>query len=111
MRVPVSTELLERYRTSAPRYTSYPTAVDWQKETFEPARYPEHLAATAQASTDPLSLYVHLPFCAEMCLFCGCNVVITRREDRVERYLDHLALEFERVLATGIGRRPVHQQR
>ena len=109
MRVPVSTELLERYRTSAPRYTSYPTAVDWQKETFEPARYPEHLAATAQASTDPLSLYVHLPFCAEMCLFCGCNVVITRREDRVERYLDHLALEFERVLATGIGRRPVHQ--
>ena len=109
MRVPVSTELLERYRTSAPRYTSYPTAVDWQKETFDPTRYPDHLRASAEASDAPLSLYVHLPFCAEMCLFCGCNVVITRKEERVARYLDHLRLEFERVLATGIGRRPVHQ--
>lgn len=109
MRVPVSKELLERYRTSAPRYTSYPTAVDWQKDTFDPSTYGERLASSATASDAPLSVYVHLPFCAEMCLFCGCNVVITRKEERVERYLNALQREFEQVASTGIGRRSVHQ--
>jgi oxygen-independent coproporphyrinogen-3 oxidase len=52
---------------------------------------------------------VHVPFCAEMCLFCGCNVVVTRSTDRVEAYLARLEREFERVRETGIGRRAVHQ--
>jgi oxygen-independent coproporphyrinogen-3 oxidase len=100
-------ELLEKYATSAPRYTSYPTAVDWTGG-FDPALYPERLT-TAAASDDPLSVYVHVPFCAEMCLFCGCNVVVTRSTDRVEAYLARLEREFERVRETGIGRRAVHQ--
>ena len=109
MRIPVNKHLLERYSTSAPRYTSYPTAIDWVAETFNPSDYGEHLAQAASARNDPLSVYIHIPFCAEMCLYCGCNVVITRREDRVERYLDQLEIEFKRVGETGIGRRPVHQ--
>jgi oxygen-independent coproporphyrinogen-3 oxidase len=109
MQIPVNKELLERYTTSAPRYTSYPTAIDWVADSFNPADYAQHLANAATASTDPLSVYIHIPFCAEMCLYCGCNVVITRREERVERYLDQLEAEFERVGATGIGMRPVHQ--
>lgn len=107
-RTQVSPALLEKYRTSAPRYTSYPTAVDWDKESFDPASYTERLAA-ASTKEDPLSVYVHLPFCAEMCLYCGCNVVITRSEVRVEAYLDRLEKEFQTVAESGITRRPVRQ--
>ena len=104
----VSTQLLEKYRTSAPRYTSYPTALDWVKESFDPAAYSDELRAAASHS-DALSVYVHVPFCDAMCLYCGCNVIVTQRDDRVDRYLDRLELEFERVGATGIGARKVHQ--
>ncbi len=99
--------LLERYATSAPRYTSYPTAVDWSKD-FDAARYPD-LLARAATSTEPLSLYVHLPFCAEMCLFCGCNVVVSRSRERADRYVDALEREIAFVAASGIGRRAVSQ--
>lgn len=100
-------ELLERYATSAPRYTSYPTAVDWTQD-FDPACYPELLERAAQHD-GPLSVYVHIPFCVERCLFCGCNVVITRKQERVEVYLARLLEEFESVRKSGIGRRRVHQ--
>lgn len=103
----VSHALLEKYRTSAPRYTSYPTAVDWSGD-FDAARYPGLLERAAGRS-DPLSVYVHIPFCAERCLFCGCNVVITRNHDRVESYLDALEAEFETVRRSGVGARPVRQ--
>ncbi len=76
----VDKALLEKYRTSAPRYTSYPTAVDWSSD-FDPEGYPERLQRSA-AREDALSVYLHLPFCPELCLFCGCNVVITRNGDR-----------------------------
>jgi oxygen-independent coproporphyrinogen-3 oxidase len=109
MRLPVNKKLLKRYATSAPRYTSYPTAIDWVADSFEPLDYAQHLTNAANNSSDPLSVYIHIPFCAEMCLYCGCNVVITRREDRVERYLKQLETEFERVAETGIGQRQVHQ--
>lgn len=103
----VPPELLERYRTSAPRYTSYPTALDWSND-FDPGSYPELLAG-ASASDAPLSLYVHIPFCDERCLFCGCNVVITRREERVERYLDRLLTEVSRIARSGIQSRGLRQ--
>ena len=100
-------ELLAKYATSAPRYTSYPTAVDWSKD-FDPARYPALLARAAQQS-GPLSVYVHLPFCAELCLFCGCNMVVSNSVSRIDAYLDALEREFDFVGASGIGRRPVRQ--
>ncbi len=107
MGLAVSPELLERYATSAPRYTSYPTAVDWTRE-FEPATYPE-LLTRAAAKDEPLSLYLHVPYCAEMCLFCGCNVTITRSRERVATYIEHVEREVESIAASGIGRRPVRQ--
>jgi len=99
--------LLERYATSAPRYTSYPTAVDWARD-FDAERYPE-LLGRAAGSDEPLSLYVHLPFCAELCLFCGCNVIVSRNHDRMDRYIDALEREIACVAASGIGRRAVRQ--
>lgn len=103
----ISPELLERYRTSAPRYTSYPTALDWSND-FDPGDYPT-LLARASTSKAPLALYVHIPFCDERCLFCGCNVVITRREDRVERYLDRLDVEIRNLAESGIQSRGLRQ--
>lgn len=103
----VTKELLEKYATSAPRYTSYPTAVDWSKD-FDASRYPE-LLRKAAASDEPLSVYVHLPYCAELCLYCGCNVVISRNEGRMQAYVDRLVREFAFVKESGIGRRPVRQ--
>ena len=104
---PVSRELLVKYATSAPRYTSYPTAVDWSKD-FDPKRYPQLLAKAAQHS-GPLSVYVHLPFCAELCLFCGCNMIVSSSGSRIDSYLDALEREFDFVGASGIGKRPVRQ--
>jgi len=98
--------LLEKYTTSAPRYTSYPTALDWKD--FDPLRYPS-LLEKASASSEPLSVYAHLPFCAELCLFCGCNVIVSRSRSRMDTYVDAIVRELEFVRSTGIGRRPVRQ--
>jgi oxygen-independent coproporphyrinogen III oxidase len=99
--------LLERYGVAAPRYTSYPTAVDWRGD-LDPASYPDRLARAASDDA-PLSVYVHVPFCEQLCLFCGCNVVITRHHEQASPYLDALEREIAAVRATGIGRRKVSQ--
>ena len=106
-RLDVPRALLEKYATAAPRYTSYPTAVDWTSG-FEPARYPELLERASHAQ-EPLSVYAHLPFCAELCLFCGCNVVVSRNRSRIDAYLDALVAEIATVERSGVGRRPVRQ--
>lgn len=83
--------LIQKYNLSGPRYTSYPTALEFQ-ESFSNAdfqralnRYPQRL----------LSLYVHLPFCHKLCYFCGCNKIITRQPHKVDIYLDALEREIQ----------------
>jgi oxygen-independent coproporphyrinogen III oxidase len=104
---PVPKELLAKYATAAPRYTSYPTAVDWRND-VDPTTYRDRLVEAA-ASTAPLSIYVHVPFCEARCFFCGCNVVITRDHGAATPYLDALTREFAAVAETGIGRRKTTQ--
>ncbi|EPP34894.1 oxygen-independent coproporphyrinogen III oxidase [Chlamydia ibidis] len=87
---------LEGLHQPAPRYTSYPTALDW--ETSDSA--PGYLALMRLKDlTTPLSLYFHIPFCQSMCLYCGCSVVLNRREDIVAHYIDTLIQEMELVVA------------
>lgn len=78
----------------APRYTSYPTAPFFHEGIGE-----THYAATLGRleAADPVSLYLHIPFCAEMCLFCGCHTYITKREDRILDYINALIREMEIV--------------
>ena len=101
--------LIRRYDRPGPRYTSYPTAPQ-----FSPGFGPDEFLAAARASNageppKPLSIYVHVPFCASPCFYCGCNKVITRDARRGERYLAKLGREIELVGAAFSRRRPVEQ--
>ena len=72
-------EKFAKYSKSAPRYTSYPTAIEF-KESFTYDNLKNALARNDKFSLDsklPLSIYVHLPFCKSACYFCGCNVIYT----------------------------------
>jgi len=99
----VTAERLARFDRPGPRYTSYPTAVEFH-DGFTPQRYLEKLDEAATRPDEPLSLYVHLPFCAERCSFCGCNVIITRKRGVAATYLDQLGREIE-LVAARLGRR------
>jgi len=85
-------ELIRRYDRSGPRYTSYPTAVQFH-EGFTVADY----QATARATNEsgrPLSLYFHIPFCDTVCFYCACNKVVTKDRSRSARYLESLNREI-----------------
>jgi oxygen-independent coproporphyrinogen-3 oxidase len=102
-----SWELIRKYDRPGPRYTSYPTAPEW-KDDFGPDRFEQHLAR-ADLQPGPLSIYVHLPFCKEMCRFCGCNVIATHDVSRADAYLDVLEKEVALVAAKLPHRRTVTQ--
>ena len=104
----VTVDLLSRYDRPGPRYTSYPTAVEFH-ERFDEAAYRERLADAARAPDDPLSLYLHLPFCEERCSFCGCMVIITKKREVATRYLDYLHRELALLAGALDGRRRVVQ--
>ncbi len=84
-------EKFVKYSRPGPRYTSYPTAVEFS-EKFTYDAYIQKLQN--QNPNKPLSLYFHLPFCRSACYFCGCNVVFTSKEDKKLRYIDYLKREL-----------------
>jgi len=103
----VTVDLLHRYDRPGPRYTSYPTAVEFH-DGVQAHHYESHLAAAA-ATDEPLSLYVHLPFCEHRCLFCGCHVIITPHRERAAPYLELLQQEIELLARHLPGRRSFSQ--
>ncbi len=86
-------DLIRRYDKSGPRYTSYPTAVQFD-DNFTERRYRE-IARETNASGRPLSLYFHIPFCNTVCFYCGCNKVVTKDRSRASPYLQRLHHEIE----------------
>jgi len=106
--VPTMPELLVRYNRPGPRYTSYPTAVEFHEGVTDTA-YLERLTAANAAAGEPLSVYMHLPFCEERCSYCGCFVVITKHRDVTDRYLDYLEREIDLLAAHLPDRRQVSQ--
>ncbi|WP_375056462.1 oxygen-independent coproporphyrinogen III oxidase [Zobellella sp. DQSA1] len=92
--------LIEKYNYSGPRYTSYPTALEFN-ESFGMAEFE---AAAGRYPDRPLSLYVHVPFCHKLCYYCGCNKVITRHQGKADIYLDYLEREVERLAPLFAGR-------
>lgn len=84
-----------------PRYTSYPTAAEFH-DGIGPAEQRAAIAAIAPGT--PVSLYVHIPYCHEICWYCGCNTGATGRVDRLTAYLDALGAEIDAVSALRPGR-------
>lgn len=95
----VDLELVRRFDRPGPRYTSYPTAVEFHEGVGEAAYRRKLQEADLLGSEAPLSLYAHLPFCEHRCLFCGCHVVITPHRAVAETYLGYLETEVARVAA------------
>ncbi len=88
-------ELLRRYDRPGPRYTSYPTAPQFQPS-FGAGQLRGHIRLS-NAGARALSIYAHMPFCLGPCFYCGCNRVITRDAARGERYLERLLSEVALV--------------
>lgn len=108
-RFAVDLETIRRFDRPGPRYTSYPTAVEFH-EGVGGGSYLEHLErADREGAGAPLSLYAHLPFCEHRCLFCGCHVVITPHMPVAEKYLQYLKAEVDGVSESLPHRRGVSQ--
>jgi oxygen-independent coproporphyrinogen-3 oxidase len=103
----VSDEFLARYDRPGPRYTSYPTAPVWN-DSYGPADL-EAAHAKAESAASPVSLYMHIPFCESLCLFCACTVVIQKDKSVAPPYLDVLKHEMDRVARNVSRLRPVVQ--
>jgi oxygen-independent coproporphyrinogen-3 oxidase len=101
-------QLVRIFDRPGPRYTSYPTAVEFSSD-FGEKQYAARLEEAARAESEPLSLYVHLPFCRARCSFCGCSVIVTEKRYVAARYLESLHRELQMVAAALRGRRRVVQ--
>jgi oxygen-independent coproporphyrinogen-3 oxidase len=97
----VGEDFVNRYNRPGPRYTSYPTAPVWT-ESFGLKEF-ESAIGDANGKRSPVSLYMHLPFCESLCLFCACNVVIRKDKSVTPPYLSILKKEINRM-AAGISR-------
>ncbi|NBD37954.1 MAG: oxygen-independent coproporphyrinogen III oxidase, partial [Verrucomicrobia bacterium] len=97
--------LIGKYNRPGPRYTSYPTALQ-----FTPVEDADPLLQECHAAASPLSLYVHLPFCESLCWFCACTTVITCNRAQADEYLDALEREIDLMLPhLHADHRPVNQ--
>lgn len=86
--------MLDKYNTTGPRYTSYPTAVAFHTD-FTETDFSLNVQRLQTSKTTPsLSLYLHIPFCHSLCYYCGCNKIVTRNQDKVEQYLAYLKQEI-----------------
>ena len=94
--------LLKKYDRPGPRYTSYPTVPEWNAE-FSADDYLEALKR-ASTGNEPLSMYIHIPFCRSRCYYCGCNTCIVKKADKPEAYLDTLAAELK-IIRENLGDR------
>ncbi|MEZ5406187.1 MAG: oxygen-independent coproporphyrinogen III oxidase [Verrucomicrobiia bacterium] len=102
-------ELLSKYDTAGPRYTSYPTAPQFTEQ-FTAQDLQETIQhANLQPNPAPLSLYFHLPFCESVCFFCGCNVTFTADRSRPHTYTETLIQEMNLVKPLLQRQQKVHQ--
>lgn len=85
----------KKYDKPGPRYTSYPTAPQFN-ESFTHEDYLDEIVKTNYGENLPdLSLYFHLPYCDTLCYFCGCNMIITRNRDRIKEYINYVKKEID----------------
>jgi len=90
-------DLIQKYNIPGPRYTSYPTVPYWNMETFSGKKWQSTLVQSFRESNsaEGISLYIHLPFCEQMCTFCGCHKRITKRHDVEVPYIRSVLKEWK----------------
>jgi oxygen-independent coproporphyrinogen-3 oxidase len=93
----IDLELIKKYNVQGPRYTSYPTAVQFQETTDGSRKELLYYLQDRNRSPRKLSLYFHIPFCFSLCWYCGCTKVITKDQDRGDSYLDYLEKEMDLI--------------
>lgn len=108
-RAEISPGLLEKYGRPGPRYTSYPTAPEWRDDFGSADAIEAFRRADNTATPAPVSLYVHIPFCESLCLYCGCNVVIQKDHSQSSIYLKALMNELDRLSCEVSRSRKVEQ--
>ena len=91
--IEINTDLIRSYDKSGPRYTSYPTAVQFSSD-FTAVDYKKQIELS-NSTNGNLSLYFHIPFCDTICYYCGCNKIVTKNRKRAEPYLERLYKEIE----------------
>lgn len=96
--------LIAKYETSGPRYTSYPTAPHFSPETDK-----TRLRDSALGGDMPMSLYIHIPFCENRCWFCGCSSSVCRDPAQADKYIDNLERELELWRDAGLSKRELRQ--
>jgi len=103
----INTDLIRSYDKSGPRYTSYPTAVQFTDK-FSSSDYQQQIELSNSRNGN-LSLYFHIPFCDTICFYCGCNKIVTKNRNRAEPYLEHLYKEIEMQGSLFDSKRVVNQ--
>jgi len=107
--IEIDTDLIRRFDRPGPRYTSYPTA-DRFVEAYDAAAHAAWLGKREIGGfARPLSLYIHLPFCASLCYYCACNKIITKDHGRSAKYLQYLEKELDLVCSQLQGDRLITQ--
>ena len=93
----VSLDLISKYNVQGPRYTSYPTAVQFMEVTESGRRHLISYLKERNKTAQQISLYFHIPFCFSLCWYCGCTKVITKDHDRGDLYIDYLEKEMNQI--------------
>ena len=102
--------LVSKYNVAGPRYTSYPTVPYWDNELFSLQAWKDKMKESIEESASGgISLYIHLPFCEQMCTFCGCTKRITKNHEVERPYIEAVLQEF-RMYVRLMGRLPIIKQ-
>ncbi|MCH8534895.1 MAG: oxygen-independent coproporphyrinogen III oxidase [Flavobacteriaceae bacterium] len=100
--------LVQKYNVPGPRYTSYPTVPFWDSSTFSVQNWIESLNHPAYKN-QPISLYIHLPFCESLCTFCACNKRITKQHSVEQPYIEAVLKEWNMYVSI-LGENPVIEE-
>ncbi len=92
--IELDTEVLDKYNISGPRYTSYPTALEFNEQ-YTSQDYADSLKQLPDGKS--LSLYIHIPFCQNICYYCACNKIITKHRTKSDQYVEYLLKEIKLV--------------
>ena len=92
----LTTQFLEKYNKTGPRYTSYPPATSFKNE-FNQDDYVRALIQSNSENPKNISIYIHIPFCPQLCFFCGCNTSAFESAAKIRRYIDCVLKEIDTV--------------